>query len=349
MKTQLLPRRRDSRFHVIGGICALAALLLQFGGCDRSRGVDSGSFTTRKPALVIWVSPTANESGWSAVRSAAQASAADLGNIRLEFIAPPGPSSAAALLEGIRDAVLRKPDAICLWVIDGELDAAAVRLAVSSGALVVTLGAQSEEPGVYAHIDCGASAAGDLLGRGLANLPEQIRTYSLIHEATRGRAAKDCYEHFELSARSSANLTILDEHDATKADARQLIQQTTQKFRYVGLIVTLSPRVWLETPPDLTLNIATTRFMSVGAEPGLWPALQSGKALALAGPLDGDIGRIVIDAVVSGLTHSRAGGFTRTVDVELVTRENLVDFARRYAKAARVELSTLWPDAPAAP
>ena len=107
-------------------------------------------------------------------------------------------------------------------------------------------------------------------------------------------------------------------------------------------VLPYSPEAWLARSPETLLN-QENRFATLGAFPELWPHLRSGRALALAGPLDGEIGFAALELVSAALTGSREFGTERFIMPELVTPETLADFARRYAAAAGLDPAELSP------
>ncbi len=75
----------------------------------------------------------------------------------------------------------------------------------------------------------------------------------------------------------------------------------------------------------------------------MWTYLRSGQAAALAGPLDGKIGAMAIEAAIGALTESSKPGAVRIATSELVTLDNLEDFAKRYAEIAGLDQKELLP------
>ena len=106
--------------------------------------------------------------------------------------------------------------------------------------------------------------------------------------------------------------------------------------------MTFSPDVWLTARAgwrrELRQRYSNFHFATLGAPPILWRQLGTaaarGQAAALVGPLDGDIGFAAVEAVVHILMNPNGPPPNHTIPCELVTSENLVDFARRYSVAA---------------
>lgn len=326
----------------------LLLALLSALGCRRNPNEPEPLFTKTRPALIAWVAPQRPVAAWPAVCAAARARAAELGNLRLEFL-PAGPEdSHEGRLRDVAAAARLHPDAICMWISDAKTEFDAVNAAQSAAGVVVTMGERVEQARVFGHVEDGTLAAADLLGQALSNASDDVLTYGLVHEQGGGTEAERCYERFMLSAPRRGGAALLKEVEADDAGAGAAIMEIKREFRHVRLIITLSPRPWLANPPQLTLGRdGETQFACIGAAPALWPTVQFNQAWALVGVLDGQIGTAAVELVISGITHSHGPGEIRNVTPEVVTRGNLRDFATRYAQAAHIELSALWPDADA--
>ncbi len=115
-----------------------------------------------------------------------------------------------------------------------------------------------------------------------------------------------------------------------------------ERFPNAGLVVSLDPALWL-TPQagwerDLRQVSGDFRFATLSAAPSLWSRLgtpeRPGEAAALVGPLDGEIGYAAVEMAAQLLLGASQIVRERAVPCELVTADNLADFARRYAAAA---------------
>jgi hypothetical protein len=210
------------------------------------------------------------------------------------------------------------------------------------------MGAESGAAGVFAHVDVGLARSAELLGENLTAIATDKRSYLLLHGRGANPTATNCYHRFMLTARKQYGMKLLYEESTVDAERTpsELVHELSGRFQHAGLMVTLDPTPWLTSPPADLLG-AEARFATLSAVPALWPALRAGRAAALAGPLDGEIGALAIEAALAGITESRKPGTVHFATCELVTAESLDNFATRYAGAAGLDLDELLAPTPA--
>jgi ABC-type sugar transport system substrate-binding protein len=261
----------------------------------------------------------------------------------LETIAPSDESS-EALLRVVRDVLAKNPSAICLYVSDADAARTAATEVVRSGTILVTMGISSGATGVFGHVRVDLAGGAELLGEHLQEIVGGKRSYVLLHRYGATPTDTHCYERFMRKARSYHGIKLLEDRNAAEAQEppAELLRAMFACFRHAGLAVTFDPTPWLSTPPAELLG-SNARFATLSAAPPLWRYLQSGEAAALVGPLDGEIGSLAVEIALVGITESGKAGLERIVRNELVTRETLDDFAKRYAEAAGLDLDQLLP------
>lgn len=226
------------------------------------------------------------------------------------------------------------PHAVCVWNDGNERVDAALAKLVRSGVLTVTFGRNADVSGLYGEVEVNWPQAAELLGRELHRIAGTRRSYALVHEKSRGRPGRTLYDRFNAVAHRQHGLSRLTEADLPGgADTGDVIAGVLLQFPNVGFVVTLTPTPWLGRNGRLLTDMQRP-FATVGAFPALWPALRAGRALALAGPIDGDIGRAAAAIAVAGVTRSEPFGVYRGVPCELVGPATLDDFARHYRAAA---------------
>jgi hypothetical protein len=322
------------------------AYLLSSGaltGCDRSPASASGARIGSQEVLTFIIGPAGYCPEWPAIAGGAQRYSQHIPYMRLETVRLPG-RTLTQVSETVSDVLKQKPYAICLYVTDAAAARPIGEQIVAHPPILITMGAPLEGVRVFAHVDpCVANGAG-LLGEKLVKIAAGRQSYLLLHESGKDALATRCYRRFMASASGQYTLTLLDQSSAAGSDAspERVLEQMVTRFHRAGLVITLSPEVWLTVAPDTVLK-EQTRFATLGACPELWPHLRSGRALALVGPLDGEIGYAAMEMVSAAFTKSREFGTQRFILPELVTPETLEDFARRYAEAAGLELADLMP------
>ena len=332
-------------------------------GCEtKPRSLKSGR-QLPPGAMIAVIGPSQIHPNWKGIRGGAQRYAAQGGFLDCLTVAPTNEDS-AALLALVDSVIAKNPVAVCLCVERPDIAGPAAQRIIDNGILLVTIGRQIEGVPAFGHVAVGWPEAAEILGRNLTELlPETVnrfgrqrseRSYILLHEDGRDELTSLCYTRFSVVTRNVPRLALLEERNAAQSDRppSELIRDMLEHFPSAELIVTLNPEVWLSIQPRYNLPTRTkpdgeseftTHFASLGAPPRMWPRLRSREAKALVGPLDGEIGYTALELAVQGVMLNPDVLTRRVITCELVTPENLGDFARRYALAANLDVETLTP------
>lgn len=317
-------------------VCALTVSV--FIGCDRG----PRNRALAPDSLIALIGPPAGNPQWPAIQGGAALAADRVPHVRLAFFNPPT-DDPEALRQTAEQALAQQPKAVCIYVTSPESASLAVQDLLKRGVVVVTMGTPAAEASVYAHVDASLTAAAEELAEKLDIYAAPGRSYVLVHEAGRNTAATQCYDRFMLGGEKQYTMTLLEMQNAAESplDARELIRQMLQRFQNASVVVTFNAEPWLRAPPPFTLE-SNTRFITMSAAPPLWSWLRSGHAALLIGPIDGEIGELAVEFALQGITEPGRGG-VRVVRSQFVTRENLEEFAERYAAAAGIPLRELLP------
>jgi ABC-type sugar transport system substrate-binding protein len=336
-------------------LSAALALLLGasfFMGCGTAHDRATGGRTLPADALIALIGPPATDAKSAAICGGAQRYAARYPNVHCLTIAPPD-AEPASFTTAVDEALGQQPLAICLYLKDPHIEQVIERIREKS-IVLVTIGLPLKNAAVYGQVEVGLPEAAEILANNLKSLlPPAVnsygherreRSYALFHADGRDQSASDTYARFIATLRDQPDLACLEQINTSSSGRtpQQLIAGTLGRFSTVELIVTLDPEPWLLLHPRLHLP-ARNHFATLGAAPRLWPRLQSGEALALVGPLDGEIGYAAMELAAQGLMAIPDAPTRRTIHCELVTKANLDDFARRYAAAANLDPRDLLP------
>jgi ABC-type sugar transport system substrate-binding protein len=340
---------RSLRPALLGGAWAAGLTYLlgsaSLTGCEQVPSSAQGARVGSSEALVYLVGPASSCPQWRAIKGGAARYAQRLPYMRMKSARPEldTPEALAATVARVLD---EEPVAVCLYIVDPVTVRPVAKQILKNTPILVTMGAPLDETGVFAHVNSPAVNAAELLGRNLPKYADGRRSYLLVHEKGKNPLATQCYRSFMAAASQHPSMSLLEQGNAAGSDLPPsgLLTRMLDRFRRAGVVVTLNPEVWLAASPEALLSEAN-RFATLGAFPELWPHLRSGRALALAGPLDGEIGFAALELVSAALTKSREFGTQRFIVPELVTAETLDDFARRYAAAAGLDLADLLPEA----
>jgi len=312
-------------------------------GCDRSSPPAGGAAAGQSAASVAVVGPWELHPQWAGICGGAQRYAAAVPAVRVLCSAPTS-ATAERLLGTVQRALEQRPQAVCLYVVDPDAARASVGAILARQIVLVTIGQRPDDSRVYGHVGVDLAAGAELLGEHLSSLAAGRRSYLLVHESAAGPAATECCQRFMSAARRHIEPTLLQSVDA--ADSSQppteLIESLLHTFPHAGLLVTLNPDVWLTVRAGWSRRLRELngefRFTTLAAAPVLWQRLGTpespGEAAALVGPLDGEIGFAAVEIAARALLSTGSRTPVRRIPCELVTPENLPDFARRYAEAA---------------
>ena len=320
-------------------IVGLLAILV---GCDMPPEPGKGRLPEVGEVIAI-VGPPRPDPYWAGVLGGAREKLARGGVLRL-VVAVPSDNTEAALLTAIDEVLAQKPRVVCLSSDERPAISAGLERIRAAGLPVVTFGPGDRPKAAFGHVQIDLTGAAVTLADNLVAIAGGKRSYVLLHAASASPMDKRVYERFLQSVRSGRSLVLLQEHDigAAGADAKSLLRESQRRFPSLGLIVALDADTWGRE--GLGAVLAPDRsYAAVGAPPSLWSDLPRGRARALVGWLDGDVGAAVIDLATTAITESRRPGITRSVPAELITAENVADYARRYAEAVGLTVEALAP------
>jgi hypothetical protein len=291
--------------------------------------------------LIVLVGPPAEDPQQPGIVGGARRFMTHYPTLRLEVMTP-ADNRSESILRTVQNALAENPRALCLYVSNARAAAAAAESVLGTATILVTLGIELEIDGVFGHVDEDLPGAAELLGKHLNKVVADRRSYMLLHRNGASPTETRCYERFLSYARGHRAIALLDQRNAAEA-ARppgELVRAMFRRFPNAGLLVTLEPSIWCA--PDLSRVLGPkSRFATMCAAPVLWKHLRSGKATALVGVLDGEVGYLAIETALAAMTESREAGTVRSARAELVTPETLDDFARRYVKAAGLDMQEL--------
>lgn len=340
-------------------ILALAVLAISgVTACDRTASQTGAAAGYARRATVAIV-PPAEAPLTAVIQGGALRYARDVPSVHVEVVAPKG-AGLDARFEGLVEALSRPLDAVCFYlsVADVRQDGPRLREQLANlsnrGTPIITIGAELDAERVTGHVGAHLPDAAMLAGRELKSLVAPQRTFVLIHNDGRGDVERDAAQRLRSEAAKHPDLVLLREAEGDMAAAtpRDVIADLVTLFPAVGLVVTLDPTPWLDSPLEweraLRERARSVRFVTLATDPRLWRRLgtpeEPGLAAGLVGPLDGDLAYEAVRMAVELVSGERRGSPTRRVAVELVTPSNLPEFARRYAAAANgVDLSSYLP------
>lgn len=323
------------RLLLLAAVTSQLVFLSTITGCDRVPPADSSPPDLPEEPRISFIGTYRADPRWPAIEGGAQRYAARLPKLKLNFVVPLDatlPSVSAA----VQEVIASKPHAVCICVEDGPEAVQHVRELSSAGMFVIAVGPSLDSQDANAQVIVDWPDAAGLLGEGLPRIAEGRKSYLLLHENGRRRTATRCYERFKQMTMGHFSLTMLEERNAADfaGPPGEPVRRMLDDFHNAGLVVTLDPAPWLDGSPESLLSEAN-RFATLGASPPLWPSLRNGRAAALVGPIDGDVGYAAMELAMKALIERKRLGVVRLIPMEVVTPATLDDFARRYTAAAK--------------
>jgi ABC-type sugar transport system substrate-binding protein len=281
----------------------------------------------------------------AAIRRGAAAFLAGSPNVRTEFfdIADAGADVRRRRFDGLASA---RPSVIAVYAENAQIAGDCLETARSHSIPLILMDDRTDDLRASGRVTCDPAQAAELIASNLLPLAGEGRGYILIHESSTDDVAERIYARFQTVARRAAGVTRLAECDLGRPAAGdvsgaravpQQIESLLARYRSTSLVVLLLRRSeflpgasWLA---ELRAKYPSVRFAVNSVDQRLWPFVRSGEIAALAGPLDGTMGRLAAEMAYQSLIGTTPEA-DRSVPAELVTPENLRDFERRYREAA---------------
>jgi ABC-type sugar transport system substrate-binding protein len=340
---------------LLAGTCATYLIIGQaLTGCERATPDRRGKPGTLQGVLIAVVGPSEGHSRWPGIRGGAQRFIASVPAVQATCVAP-REENADALRTTVDRVLESHPNVICLFVADAQTARPSIARITASQCTLVIMGECISDVPVAGQVGVDLPGTAELLGESLTRVAAGRRSYLLLHDEGRSEVDTNCYHRFTAAAQKQYGLTLLQAANAAQGGygPARLVEDLLGSFTHAGLLVTLDPDVWLAARPGWYRRLRELngefRFATLSAAPALWPHLGTphapGEAAALVGPLDGEIGYAAVQLATQLLISTERVSPKITIPCELVTPDNLADFAQRYSAAAnRLDISAYFPD-----
>lgn len=324
--------------------CLLVMVIGGELGCDRGTPASVPAQKIRPGTKVAFIGPFVPGNQPSAIAIGFESFLQAVPNITiLNF--EPASASTADLIEICRLAARQQPAGVAVYAETPEAAEAAVAMVHRPGVCIVTIGATLDNPRVFGQVRYNPSDSAQLLGAQLDQVLESGEGYILIHERSLLPYGRACYERFRAGAATFSSRRQLAETDfnspaddsSDRISLAERVVRAAARYRSARAIVSLTPEPWLTSHPGsfdkLFKDQPDCRYATTSAAPALWDDLRTGRAIALAGPLESEMGRAAAEFMYRGLTGGRTPP-ALLVEPELVTLKNLDSFAQRHAAAS---------------
>lgn len=298
-------------------------------------------------AVIAVIGPAGDHPHWPGTLGGIQRYFEQITVVRPLYFTP-ADVRATALLETVERALGQGPGGVLLYVDEEDVARPALRLLNRRQVPVVTIDQRVVDVSVDGHVCAALEQGAELLAEHLKELIPEHRSYVLVHDRGRSKQATQVYDQFSAVARrryAPQDLRLLGEAGAFDSgqSGRHLVETLLGRFRHAALLITLDASIWTAGRPGWRRRLRSInsgfRYATLAACPQLWADLgtpaEPGIAAGLVGALDGDVGYGAAQLATEIIVSNRDARYaTREIPCELVTAENLVDFARRYSVAA---------------
>ena len=320
----------------------MSVVLAMLWGCDSN---SKQVLNTTQSSRVAWVTDQPESLRWEAICRAVAHKAPQYPFLR--NLPPFTPDSASdgvgtpSIANQLALAVGAEAQFVVLWLQGDTAPMEAITAAEQNGVTVVTIDRNIPRDRAANHVDIHLPAAAEQLGRDLSQLSEGRQAFILIHHRDRDPEANRRYARFRTGLSAQSEMVMVGEADATGRDPVAMLNQLLELYPGTALVVTLESDLWLL--PEAKSIRDDVRYITLDASPALWPDLKTGRALALIGPVDGEIGEAALSLVADLATSAKRPLPNRVVECRIVSKSNLSEFAAAYAESVGVPPEKLMP------
>lgn len=329
-----MTRTRNRLGWIVATVSQLSIVAL-LTACDRNPLEPKREREFPKNPRIAFIGTFDGDPAWPAIVGGARRFANKIDGVILDVLVP-ADASGSSLERSALEALERKPHCICLSTPNRPETSTLIRRLVGEGVFVVSIGDSLDAQDAHAHVLVDWPKAGELLGTELARVAGGKKSYVLIHDDGASETGTRIYNRFRAEAVEQSGMKLLMQSGpaSNHGSAADQVRAALQTFPNAGLVITLSPRAWRESKPEALLG-ASNLMATIGATPELWDSVRDGRATAIVGCIEGDVGYAAVDLAMRALIEGKRLGIVREIEMELVTRDSIEEFVTRYRRAAR--------------
>ncbi len=281
---------------------------------------------------------------WPILRAGAERFIRDFGAIEVRYAAP-GIDSPGQQIEVIRSLSRPLLRGLCIQVIEPEPLCPVFDELAKSGVRIVTVMRPVVHPAVDGHVGYDDAA----IGRELGNLvvqhlprprPPAVPTIMILHEGRRSRAMRERYDACldALSREPSIERRGSADCGGDPVRARAEIASAAVRFPQLSGWVALEPwpvRAWSPDGDRKSPLPEGCVLITCGAEPALWPYIESNVCPAVVGFDYGDAGFMAMQFCQGAIQSSEERGRLYPVPIRVVTAATLARYKQDWAAWSR--------------
>lgn len=321
----------------------LAAVVLGLTTCTACKQEPSKALSEvpREPGFIAFVGASETDPVWPLLRASAERFDRTQNRIEVRYLAP-DTATPDRQVRLVRDLVGPKLRGLCIQ----PLDAAALRPVLDSvrrrGAPIVTMLRPVDEFDVEGYVGVDESAAGRELAAATARLLGGKGHIMVIQAGDGDPAMKARQEAFRDAIRDATGIEVWASIDCggDPAAARSELVARSARFPSISAWVSLAPWPLFDTSASDEALPAGLRLVTCGAEPRLWPFIESGVCAAVVAFDYQDAGARALEFCLQATTADHPTLRRYTLPIRVVTPADLAAYRKAWGAWASSATTT---------
>jgi len=331
-----VPIRPDKRSTALLFAAAFTVPAL-LGGCERGeptryRRIPKGA------GFIAFVGAAEHDPLWPILRAGAERFERDQGLIEVRYVAPAvdSPDQQVALIRSLAGPSLR---GLCVQVTDPAALESVFDLARQNGARIVTMIRRTDYPYIDGHVGYDETAVGSALADATIRYLHRQGAIAILYDAGGDRAVRDRYIAFTEAMKPAIGIERWAEieYGGNPVQARRAMVGLAARYPRLSAWVSMSPWPIMELSPRAATNPASSslppgcELITCGAEPWVWPFIESGICPVVVGFSYADAGLKALQFCQAATESNTIGGREYAIPIRIVTRANLDEYKRDWA------------------
>jgi ABC-type sugar transport system substrate-binding protein len=336
----ILPAIRHWSAGLIAIACAALSLL---PACENDSQPGVGGTRYRRiptgAGYIAFIGAGQDDPLWPVLRAGAERFEREQGLIEVRYAAPPivSPDQQATLIRSLTTPTLR---GLCVQVIDPDSLGPVLDRARQNGAAIVTMGRRANYSPIHGNVGYDEEAIGRALADATVRYLKSRGAIMILHEGQKDRPMRRRYGAFMEAIEPVLGIERWAEIDCQGDPyrAREEIRARSERFPGLSAWVSLAPWPLLAWSPSSATASAPAsplpdgcKLITCGAEPTVWPFLESGLCPIVVGFDYHDMGAKALQFCQAATEGGVITPREYTVPVRMVTPTNLAEYKRDWA------------------
>ncbi|MGB9624572.1 MAG: sugar ABC transporter substrate-binding protein [Phycisphaerae bacterium] len=288
--------------------------------------------------FIAFVGAAEHDPLWPILRAGAERFERNQGLIEVRYVAPAvdSPDQQVALIRSLVGPSLR---GLCVQVIDPAALEPVFDLARQNGARIVTMIRRTEYPYIDGHVGYDETAVGSALAEATIQYLRRQGAIAILHDAGGDRALRDRYSAFTEAMKPAIGIERWAEIECggNPVEVRRTMASFAARYPRLSAWVSIAPWPIMELSPRAVTTAASSplppgcELITCGAEPWVWPFIESGICPLVVGFSYADAGLKALQFCQAATESSTIGGREYMIPIRIVTRGNLDEYRRDWA------------------